>query len=229
MLTPALAPESAWRRAAAPTLPAGASGPCPCVGREPGPHSPSLLLQRLDPSAVRKLSPTEVGVPVPRSGSVAALRLQNGHASPKLHSGHCGTPSRKALGLQHTPLPPRAAQSPASSSAGRRASWDRGAPLSTSPKLLAAAPTNGHGPKLGSGPASPEPSSSSDPAKAPLAPASSSPQGADSGPGAREDPKASKPRATLSASTGPELPSFMSPPPAKKLALSAKKVGVGAG
>ncbi|XP_055971338.1 ubiquitin carboxyl-terminal hydrolase 36 [Sorex fumeus] len=201
--------------------------------RRPSSHGAAaspLPGKRPDPTAVRKPSPSEeVGVPISRNGS---MKLHNGHVSPKLPPAypsprHCATPARKAPGPPHTSPPPKTPQGPARG----QGSWDRGTPHSTSPKLLAAGTTNGHGPKVGSegpqgrgsGHASPEPSASSDPAKSPPAPQSSGPQRADSCPGAGEDPKAGKPRAPLSAATTPELPSFMSPPPAKRLALSARK------
>lgn len=124
----------------------------------------------------------------------------------------------------------------------RLGSWDgRGSVLSTSPKLPAAVTANGHGPKgttegsdLES--SSPEHSASSDPAPAPHTPKSGArfcdSQGTTSAaapsralPG-REDSRAVKPRSPVLSNTATEPANTMSPPPAKKLALSAKKVGV---
>lgn len=121
----------------------------------------------------------------------------------------------------------------------RLGSWDgRGSVLSTSPKLPAAVTANGHGPKgtaegsdLES--SSPEHSASSDPAQAPHTPKIGArfcdSQGTTSAaapsralPG-REDSKAVKPRSPVPSNTATEPANTMSPPPAKKLALSAKK------
>ncbi|XP_054988438.1 ubiquitin carboxyl-terminal hydrolase 36 isoform X2 [Sorex araneus] len=237
--SPKKSPESTISRTGSALSGRPSPGGAGTHGRRPSSHGVAaspLPGKRPDPAAVRKPSPTEeVGVPVSRNGSVSGLKLHNGHTSPKLPSAcpsprHCATPARKAPGPPHTSPPPKTAQGPAR----RQGSWDRGSPLATSPKLLAAGTTNGHGPKVGSegpppqgrgsGHSSPEPSASSDPAKALPAAPSSGPPGADSCPGAGEDPKAGKPRAPLStAATAPEPPSFMSPPPAKRLALSARK------
>lgn len=133
-----------------------------------------------------------------------------------------------------------------SRSEGRRpGSWDgRGSILSTSPKLPAAVTANGHGPKGAtegsdlergdSSSSSPEHSASSDPSQAPQTPRSGArfrdSQGttcAATGPSRAlpggEDSKAAKPRSPVLSSTTPEPANTMSPPPAKKLALSARK------
>ncbi|XP_019499791.1 PREDICTED: ubiquitin carboxyl-terminal hydrolase 36-like [Hipposideros armiger] len=133
-----------------------------------------------------------------------------------------------------------------SRSEGRRpGSWDgRGSILSTSPKLPAAVTANGHGPKgategsdlerVDSSSSSPEHSASSDPSQAPQTPRSGArfrdSQGttcAATGPSRAlpggEDSKAAKPRSPVLSSTTPEPANTMSPPPAKKLALSARK------
>lgn len=131
----------------------------------------------------------------------------------------------------------------------RQGSWDgRGAALSTSPRLLAGVTANGHGPKAGgespeldrrdSSSSSPEHSASSDPAKAPQTPKSGAARLGDSQgthssaaghprvPPDGEDDGAMKPKSPGLSSTATEPANIMSPPPAKKLALSAKKVGV---
>lgn len=215
----------------------GFSGLAPSVSSlGPHPSQPlhSASLQRLDPMAMRKPPPSdEVGVPVARNGSVSGLKLQNGHASPKPPAGtpsprHCTTPAhrptvleepakvdRKTPALQHTSPPPKNTQSPANSRPEnrRQGSWDGAAPHSTSPQL--------HGPKVGaegrnSRLSSPEHS------------AGRGSQGSDLSPGSRVDTKTIKPKGLgLGSATAPELTSLMSPPPAKRLALSAKKVGAG--
>ncbi|XP_045669946.1 ubiquitin carboxyl-terminal hydrolase 36 [Ursus americanus] len=128
----------------------------------------------------------------------------------------------------------------------RQGSWDgRGAALSTSPRLLAGVTANGHGPKAGgespeldrrdSSSSSPEHSASSDPAKAPQTPKSGAARLGDSQgthssaaghprvPPDGEDDGAMKPKSPGLSSTATEPANIMSPPPAKKLALSAKK------
>lgn len=131
----------------------------------------------------------------------------------------------------------------------RQASWDgRSAVLPTSPKLPAGVTANGHGPKGGdespdperrdSSSSSPEHSASSGPAKTPQTPRSAAAHFCDSqgtnssaaGPSKvlldGEGAKVVKPKSPVLNSTASEPASTMSPPPAKKLALSAKKVGV---
>ncbi|XP_060058839.1 ubiquitin carboxyl-terminal hydrolase 36 isoform X2 [Erinaceus europaeus] len=154
---------------------------------------------------------------------------------------------KKSLAPQHGSPTPKAAPGPPGSSAlsgsrpesRKQGSWDRGTTLSTSPKLPAAVTANGHGPKAGSegsdsdrrgsSSSSPEHSSASDVAKPPPPPRSRDihfcdSQGTDSKVlPAREDPKTVKPKCPVLSTTTPEPASTMSPPPAKKLALSAKK------
>lgn len=131
----------------------------------------------------------------------------------------------------------------------RQGSWDgRGTALSTSPRLPARVTANGHGPKAGgaspeldgrdSCSSSPEHSASSDPANAPQTPKSGAAhlgdsQGTHSSAAGHsralpngDDAKAVKPKAPVLSNATTEPASIMSPPPAKKLALSAKKVGV---
>ncbi|XP_046531249.1 ubiquitin carboxyl-terminal hydrolase 36 isoform X1 [Equus quagga] len=128
----------------------------------------------------------------------------------------------------------------------RQASWDgRSAVLPTSPKLPAGVTANGHGPKGGdespdperrdSSSSSPEHSASSGPAKTPQTPRSAAAHFCDSqgtnssaaGPSKvlldGEGAKVVKPKSPVLNSTASEPASTMSPPPAKKLALSAKK------
>ncbi|XP_077710579.1 ubiquitin carboxyl-terminal hydrolase 36 isoform X1 [Canis aureus] len=128
----------------------------------------------------------------------------------------------------------------------RQGSWDgRGTTLSTSPRLPARVTANGHGPKAGgtspeldgrdSCSSSPEHSASSDPANAPQTPKSGAAhlgdsQGTHSSAAGHsralpngDDAKAVKPKAPVLSNATTEPASIMSPPPAKKLALSAKK------
>lgn len=131
----------------------------------------------------------------------------------------------------------------------RQGSWDsRDVVLSTSPKLLATATANGHGLKgndesagldrRGSSSSSPEHSASSDSTKAPQTPRSGaahlcgsqetncSTAGPSKTPPSGADSKTVKLKSPVLSNTTTEPASTMSPPPAKKLALSAKKVGV---
>lgn len=122
----------------------------------------------------------------------------------------------------------------------RQGSWDgRAAALSTSPRLPAGGTANGHGPKAGSesrelhrrGSCSSSPGrcASSDPTKGPQAPESGATRLGDSqGTQSRalpdgDDSKVVKPKSPVLSSTAAEAANIMSPPPAKKLALSAKK------
>ncbi|KAM5307538.1 ubiquitin carboxyl-terminal hydrolase 36 isoform 1-T4 [Glossophaga mutica] len=115
----------------------------------------------------------------------------------------------------------------------------RGAGPSASPKLPAAAPVNGHG--LGatardtgdSSSSSPERSASSDPPRSPTAPRSGAARFCDSqgrtpaaSPPRAQPPgeaKVAKPRSPVLSNTAVEPANATSPPPAKRLALSAKK------
>lgn len=160
-----------------------------------------------------------------------------------------GKKVKKSAPLQH--LSPPLKTSPGSHGASGRGdshrpgSWDgRGAGLSTSPKLVPTATANGHGPasiapdRAASSSSSPEHSGSSDPAQGPPTPRSGAARFCDS---QGRTPTASPPRALLNgeaptvvklrapalSSVATEPASAMSPPPAKRLALSAKKVGVG--
>uniref|UniRef100_I0FIU5 ubiquitinyl hydrolase 1 n=1 Tax=Macaca mulatta TaxID=9544 RepID=I0FIU5_MACMU len=143
-------------------------------------------------------------------------------------------------------LPGTSSSSSSRSGSQRQGSWDsRDAVLSTSPKLLATATANGHGLKRndestgldrrGSSSSSPEHSASSDSTKAPQTARSGAahlcdsqetncstaghsktlPSGADS--------KTVKLKSPVLSNATAEPASTMSPPPAKKLALSAKK------
>lgn len=159
-----------------------------------------------------------------------------------------GKKVKKSAPLQHLSQPLKT--SPGSHGASSRGdshrpgSWDgRGAGLSTSPKLVPAATANGHGPagiapdRAASSSSSPEHSGSSDPAQGPPTPRSGASRFCDSQgrtptagpPRALLNGEAStvvKPRAPALSSMATEPANAMSPPPAKKLALSAKKVGV---
>ncbi|KAM4843808.1 ubiquitin carboxyl-terminal hydrolase 36 isoform 2-T3 [Thomomys bottae] len=127
----------------------------------------------------------------------------------------------------------------------RQGSWDSSdAILSTSPKLLAKPTANGHGPKGedhsdpekdASSSSSPEHCTSRGPATAPQTPERGvarfcHSQGTDSPPAGHAkvlpsgaDAKAAKLKSPALGSAATEPASLMSPPPAKKLALSAKK------
>lgn len=147
-----------------------------------------------------------------------------------------------------TPATSQGSPGTSESRSQRPASWaSRDTIFSTSPKLLAKAITNGHRlkgegtgvdlEKASSSSSSPEHSASSDPAKTPQTPEGRAVHFCDSQgtncptPGHSKallngvDPKMVKLKSpALSSTTEPT--SLMSPPPAKKLALSAKKVGV---
>lgn len=146
---------------------------------------------------------------------------------------------------QHLSPPLKASPGPHGASgrcdSHRPGSWDgRGAGLSTSPKLVPAATANGHGPagsapdRAASSSSSPEHSGSSDPAQGPPTPRSGAARFGDS---QGRTPTAGSPRAQLNGEAStvvkPRPPALsnvaiepahaMSPPPAKKLALSARK------
>ncbi|ELK38013.1 Ubiquitin carboxyl-terminal hydrolase 36 [Myotis davidii] len=156
-----------------------------------------------------------------------------------------GKKVKKSAPLQH--LSPPLKTSPGSHGASSRGdshrpgSWDgRGAGLSTSPKLVPTATVNGHEPtgiapdRAASSSSSPEHSGSSDPAQGPPTPRSGAARFCDSqgrtptaGPPRAllngEAPTVVKPRAPALSSVATEPASAMSPPPAKRLALCAKK------
>ncbi|XP_069848964.1 ubiquitin carboxyl-terminal hydrolase 36 isoform X1 [Dipodomys merriami] len=159
-----------------------------------------------------------------------------------------GKKAKKLVPLQPSSPSLRISQgSSAASEAGsrRQGSWDSSdAILSTSPKLLTKATVNGHGPKGedrsdpekgASSSSSPEHCTSSGPTTAPQTPERgaarfSHSQGTDSPsaghtkvPPSGADAKAAKLKSPALGSTATEPTSLMSPPPAKKLALSAKK------
>ncbi|XP_036920207.1 ubiquitin carboxyl-terminal hydrolase 36 [Sturnira hondurensis] len=245
---------------------AGRPGVLPDHGKRSvsnGAGSSPLTAKRPDPATVRKLQTTEeTGVPVSRNGNLSGLKPQNGHVPPK---PPLGSPSPR---LSKTPTPQptildepgkkvkkSAPQQPhlrtsqgthsASAQSGGRhdsrrpSSWDsRGAGLSTSPKLLATTPVNGHGLRAtaldtgDSSSSSPDHSASSDPPRPPSAPRSGAARLSDSQgrtpmaspPRAQptgDDSKVAKPRSPILSNIAMEP--AMSPPPAKKLALSAKK------
>ncbi|KAM9210664.1 ubiquitin carboxyl-terminal hydrolase 36 isoform 1-T1 [Dugong dugon] len=237
-----------------------------------GVASSPLTGKRQDP-VTTKLHPTdELGVPVSRNGSVAGLKPQNGNVPPKPPLGspssklsktpmhrptivdEPGKKAKKCAPLQPLSPSPKTPQGPHSTSdlkgsrseSRRPGSWDsRDTVLSTSPKLLAEATTNGHGPKgreqspdlagEDSCTSSPDHSASSDATRAPHAPKSGATHFCDSQEtncpaGGRPkalangaDPEMAKPKSPSLSSTATEPASIMSPPPAKKLALSAAK------
>ncbi|XP_006886405.1 PREDICTED: ubiquitin carboxyl-terminal hydrolase 36 [Elephantulus edwardii] len=229
--------------------------------------------KRQDPMTLKKLhTAEELGVPVSRNSSTAALKAQNGNVSAKLPLGspssrlsktpvytptileEPGKKARKPAPLQHFSLSPKTSQGPhstsdlsSSRSEGRRpGSWDGGdTVLSTSPKLPAEAAANGHGPKgheespelsgRESSGSSPDHSARSDTPKVPQTPKSGarhpgSPQeahcpasGTPRAPRNGDDTKVVKLKSPVLSNTATEPASIMSPPPAKKLALSAAK------
>uniref|UniRef100_A0A4X1UJ23 USP domain-containing protein n=1 Tax=Sus scrofa TaxID=9823 RepID=A0A4X1UJ23_PIG len=143
--------------------------------------------------------------------------------------------------------PPRPSQGPrgAGEPGGSRGEgrgpgpWGGKASLSPSPRPLAPGTANGLGPQAGdggsaaerrgSGGSSPERSAGSGPARNPQAPQGGSThlcesQGTPSrGPPAQEDARLAKAKCPILSGAAPEPANTMSPPPAKKLALSAKK------
>ncbi|XP_021563332.1 ubiquitin carboxyl-terminal hydrolase 36 [Carlito syrichta] len=235
--------------------------------------SSPLAGKRQDSVTMKKPHATEeIGVPVSRNGSVPGLKSQNGYIPPKPPLGspssklsqtpihmptildEPGKKGKKSTSLQHfSPslktsqgLPGTSNSSSSKAGSQRQGSWDgRDGVLSTSPKLLAEATANGHGPK-GSGESSdlerrdsssssPEHSASSDSAKAPQTPKGGAAHFCDSqetncptaghskAPPSGADPKMVKLKSPILSNTATEPASTMSPPPAKKLALSAKK------
>ncbi|XP_037348475.1 ubiquitin carboxyl-terminal hydrolase 36 isoform X2 [Talpa occidentalis] len=146
---------------------------------------------------------------------------------------------KKTPPLQHASPPPKPTQGLHCSSgrpeSRRQGSWDRASAPSTSLKLPAAGTANGHGPRAdhgatglerrGSSGSSSEHSASSDSARAPGSGGHfcDSQGTASKATPAGEDAKGGKPKCPVLGSTATEPASLMSPPPAKKLALSAKK------
>ncbi|XP_006869715.1 PREDICTED: ubiquitin carboxyl-terminal hydrolase 36 [Chrysochloris asiatica] len=238
-----------------------------------GVASSPLTSKRQDPLTVKKPhTPEELGVPIPRNGSLAGLRPQNGNVSPKPPMGtpspklsktpvhmptildEPGKKAKKCTPLPHSSLSPKTSQGPhgvghwsSSRSEGRRlGSFDsRATVLSTSPKLLAEVIVNGQAPKgrdqspelseQDSSGSSPEHSAGSTTTKTPQAPKSGAacvcdPQETNSCAGGSpkvlpsgDSPKVGKPKPPVLSNASLEPASTMSPPPAKKLALSAAK------
>uniref|UniRef100_A0A7N5JI68 ubiquitinyl hydrolase 1 n=1 Tax=Ailuropoda melanoleuca TaxID=9646 RepID=A0A7N5JI68_AILME len=187
-----------------------------------------------------------VGSPSPRLSktppNTPAILDEPGKKVKKSTPPHHLSPSRQtAQGFHST-----SNGSGSRSESHRQGSWDgRGAALSTSPRLPAGVTANGHGPKAGgespeldrrdSSSSSPERSASSDPAKAPQTPKNGAAHLGDSQgtqasaaghsralPGGEDDGLV-KPKSPVLSSSATEPANIMSPPPAKKLALSAKK------
>uniref|UniRef100_A0A8C3X1M8 ubiquitinyl hydrolase 1 n=1 Tax=Catagonus wagneri TaxID=51154 RepID=A0A8C3X1M8_9CETA len=158
-----------------------------------------------------------------------------------------GKKVKKPVPLQPLSPPPRPSQGPrgAGEPGGSRGEgcgqgpWGGRASLSPSPRSPAPGTANGLGPQAGdggsaadrraSGGSSPECSAGSGPARSPQAPQSGTThlcesQGTPSRvPPAREDARLVKAKCPVLSGAAPEPASTMSPPPAKKLALSAKK------
>ncbi|XP_062937388.1 ubiquitin carboxyl-terminal hydrolase 36 isoform X2 [Cynocephalus volans] len=158
-------------------------------------------------------------------------------APPQLFSPSLTTP-QGSPGTSHS--------SSSKSRSRRQGSWDsRDAVPPTSPELLAEATANGHGPKgsgersdlgrRGSGSSSMERSASSDSVKAPQAPKSGAarfcesqetncpPTGHSKALPTETDSKSVKLKSPVLGNAATEPANIMSPPPAKKLALSVKK------
>lgn len=150
-----------------------------------------------------------------------------------------GKKVKKPASLQHFSPPPSASAPGGSRSEGRRpGSWDGRAAVSTSLRAPAAGTPNGLGPQAGDEGPTPERGGSS-----PEHPTSRPPQAPQSGVTplgdsqgthsvtagptkvlpARQDAEPEKAKCPVPSSTSPEPANTMSPPPAKKLALSAKK------
>nr|XP_023418666.1 ubiquitin carboxyl-terminal hydrolase 36 isoform X2 [Cavia porcellus] len=208
-------------------------------------------------------APEEIGVPVSRSSSLPGPKLQNGYVptksplgSPTPRLAHTpthmpalldenGKKAKKQVPSQHCSLPLRTSPGTSEPGSRRRGSWDSGdTVVSTSPKLLAGAPANGHGlkgedksadlEKGTSSSSSPEHSSGSSPEvlQAPEGRVTcvSDSQGTNSPTAGLSkalpnglNSKMVKLKSPVLGSTAIEHMSLMSPPPAKKLALSAKK------
>ncbi|XP_039715062.1 ubiquitin carboxyl-terminal hydrolase 36 [Pteropus medius] len=147
-----------------------------------------------------------------------------------------GKKVKKSAPLQYFSSPLKASQGLHGARDPSRCEGRRPGAITTSPQVPAAVTANGHGPKGAtekgdSSSSSPEHSTSSDPAQAPKSGARvCDPQGTSpstAGPSralpSGEDTKVAKPRSPVLSSAATEPASTMSPPPAKKLALSAKK------
>ncbi|XP_037664724.1 ubiquitin carboxyl-terminal hydrolase 36 isoform X2 [Choloepus didactylus] len=231
-------------------------------------RSAESAIQQQDPLTVKKRQITEeIGVPIPRNGSLASLKSQNGGVPPKPPSGsppprvsktpirmptildEPGKKVKKSVPLQHCSPSLKTSQgshgpsdwNSSRSESRRPGPWDsRDTVLSTSPKLLAEVMATGPGLKghaEGSdlerkGPGSPcsQHSASGVAARTPQTSKSGAANFHDSqetNGAAGVHPKAllngEESKAPVSSNTTAEPTNTMSPPPAKKLALSAKK------
>ncbi|XP_010224971.1 PREDICTED: ubiquitin carboxyl-terminal hydrolase 36, partial [Tinamus guttatus] len=244
-------PEGPVAKAAS-SLPGHAAGASDPIKKSVsnGPASSPLLGRRPDPLQGKKpQGPEEMGVPVARSALATAPKLQNGTAQPKPPAGS-PSPKLAPKGAQAAAAPPGEAVCKPKKPLGSpqqplRAGESRDLPPPPKP-LPPAAP--GQEPR-GSGehPETPErvscSSRSASPAhgRAPELPRKAKngasglrtsqetdcgaelPAARDAGPAGPEDSKLVKLKSSLLGSTASDLSSTMSPPPAKKLALSAKK------
>lgn len=186
-------------------------------------------------------SPNGYALPKPPLGSPSPKLFKTPTHAPAILD-EPGKKVKKPASLQHF-SPPSSASAPGGSrSEGRRpGSWDGRAAVSTSPRAPAAGTPSGLGLQAGDeGPApkgggsSPEHPTS----RPPQVPRSGATPLGDSqgthsttaGPAkvlpARQDPEPEKAKCPVLSGASPEPANAMSPPPAKKLALSAKKVGV---
>lgn len=150
-----------------------------------------------------------------------------------------GKKVKKPASLQHFSPPPSASAPGGSRNEGRRpGSWDGRAAVSTSLRAPAAGTPNGLGPQAGDEGPTPERGGSSlehPTSKPPQAPRSGATRLGDSqgthsataGPTkvlpAQQDAEPEKAKCPILSGASPEPANAMSPPPAKKLALSAKK------
>ncbi|XP_036852762.2 ubiquitin carboxyl-terminal hydrolase 36 isoform X1 [Manis javanica] len=232
--------------------PLTAKRPDPVMTRKPQtPEEVGVPVSRN--SSVSGLKPQNGYVPPKLSLGSPSPRLSKAPPHRPTVLDEPGKKVRKPAPLQHSPptlgTSPES-RGPRDSSGSRRescrpGSWDGGgAVLSASPKLRAAAaaarpqPQAGderaHLERPGYSDASPERSAGSGPAEAPLVPRGGAAPFRDSqgtpssaaGPSRTlldEDPKAGRPQSPALNNAAPEPASVMSPPPAKKPALSAKK------
>ncbi|OWK15480.1 hypothetical protein Celaphus_00001565, partial [Cervus elaphus hippelaphus] len=183
-------------------------------------------------------SPNGYALPKPPLGSPSPKLFKTPTHAPAILD-EPGKKVKKPASLQHFSPPPSTSAPGGSRSEDRRpGSWDGRAAVSTSPRAPAAGTPSGlglqagdEGPTPKGGCSSPE-HPTSRPPQAPRSGAtplgdSQGTHSATAGPAkvlpARQDPEPEKAKCPVPSGTSPELANAMSPPPAKKLALSAKK------
>lgn len=183
-------------------------------------------------------SPNGYALPKPPLGSPSPKLFKTPTHAPAILD-EPGKKVKKPASLQHfSPPPSTSAPGGSRSEDHRPGSWDGRATVSTSPRAPAAGTPSGlglqagdEGPTPKGGCSSPE-HPTSRPPQAPRSGAthlgdSQGTHSATAGPAkvlpARQDPEPEKAKCPVPSGTSPELANAMSPPPAKKLALSAKK------